>query len=103
MSSKEDDADWRWGRFGLYDGEVPIVWATCDRYGTPTLGVFADYEDILVGLPTLLAERDALRKVCEALKEAETALTQRQDYRLLFQVFDANRAALLMSSKENEK
>jgi len=45
---------WEWRSTGLYDGEVPIVWASQTLQGDILVGVMADWEDVIAAVPGLL-------------------------------------------------
>jgi hypothetical protein len=66
-------SNWEWRQGGLYDGDVPILWAARDDQGALYLGVMADYEDVIASIPELLAENERLREAlnrarCECIK-----------------------------------
>lgn len=46
-------SDWEWRQDGLYDGEVPIVWAAQSIQGELFCGVMADWEDLIASVPSL--------------------------------------------------
>jgi hypothetical protein len=47
--------DWQWTAHGIYDGDVPIIWPAQDSLGNLYVGVMADFEDVILAAPGLLA------------------------------------------------
>lgn len=60
-------SNWEWKQGGLYDGDVEILWVTQDNAGALYLGVMADYEDAIKGLPDLIAENRNLREALQCI------------------------------------
>lgn len=46
-------SDWQWKSSGLYDGDVPIIWAAQSLQGELFVGVMEDWVDLIASVPTL--------------------------------------------------
>lgn len=79
---------WTWRSNGLYDGDVPVLWAARDVHGNLYLGVHEDHAAPIANVPVLLAELERLRETLQDVRKIALPLRGHAMWDLALSIVD---------------